>query len=894
LAHRRNRGIPITAFNGDRIQSPFMPNYPPDRWRRIDALLARALEHPEDRQEAFVQENSEGDDELRDEVLSLLRGAEDLDSLLDQSAAAFAAPLVIAGRPLEDSRAGEAIGPYRLVREIGRGGMGAVYLAERADGEFEKQVALKLIKLGMDTDEIIGRFRYERRILASLEHPHIARLYDGGVSEDGRPFLVMELVVGEPITMYCDSHRLSIDQRLRLFRRVCEAVQYAHQNLVIHRDVKPSNILVGEDGTPKLLDFGIAKLLADEDPSAPHTRTGVRVLTPEYAAPEQIRGEPVTTASDVYALGAVLYELLTGRRPFDDENGVRRMDAPTAERAVIRPSTAVERPQVTRRPGGHAGVPATTASIAAKRASTPVKLRRRLRGDLDTILLKALEVDPRRRYQSALQLLDDIERHRAGLPVLARPIGIAYRVTRFANRHRLALAMVTLLILSLLGGLGASLWQAGRATTERDRAEVLRAVAEDERDAAEQVAGFLEQLFGASNPSSSRPGRMDTLRIGAFLERGAERLGDEFRERPAIRARMLGVIGRAYRGLGAYDAAEPLLTEALEVARSAHGDRHMEVADAMNALGNLYLDLQRPSEAENLHGQALAIRREVLPPDHQDIAASLNNLAAALQDRGRLTEAEPLYDELLAMHRRFATPDSAGLADAMNNRMVLAFRQDDFAAALPLAREILAINRSLFGDNHPRIAQDLNNLGLVLSRTGALEEAEALMRESLAMNREIFGGEHPNIAAGADNLASVWRRLGRVEEAESLLQEAIDMKRRLLGPTHPSLAPSLSSYADLLADRAAYDTAEAFYREAISINRTALGANHPSVGAVTGRLAQSLCARGQFELGQALFHEALALLRSTFTEEHSSIAAIREAAPRCSPEAEPVAAAYQY
>lgn len=859
----------------------------PERWSRIDHLFGEALDLPEDEREAFLAQACGDDTELLDAVRTLLANAGAAGDLIGESVTDFAPTLLASmssapgsepgGEPgpsgavsddADADPAGRRVGPYALVRELGRGGMGTVYLAERADGEFEKRVALKLITRGMDTDEVLRRFQLERRILAGLEHPNIARMYDGGATDDGRPYLVMELVEGERITDFCDRHRLGIPERLALFRSVCAAVQHAHQNLVVHRDLKPSNVMVTADGTPKLLDFGIARLLGPEEAESPRTRPGMRILTPEYAAPEQLRGEPVTTASDVYALGALLYEILAGRRPFD-RRSMATLGQEEPDPVAPRPSMASGRPD------------ADLETVAEARGTSPERLRRRLQGDLDTIVLKALEADPRLRYASAQQLMEDLDRHRDGLPVLARPPALPYRARKFARRHRAALTSGALVLLALVGGLGAALWQAGQVALERDRAEQLRVVAEEERDAAEEVVAFMEGMFAAADPFSSRPGRMDTLRVGALLDQGAERLRHELQDRTVVRARMLGVLGRVYRSLGNHERAEALLAESLEAYQAAHGDAHVAVASAMNALANLHLDRGRHADAELLHRQALTIRRETLAPDHPDVLASLSNLGAALQNAGRLDEAGPLYDEVLAQFRSTESPDSSAYADALNARMALAFRGNDLAGALPLAREILDINRALFGDRHARVAQDLNNLAQVLSGLGNVEEAEPLLRASLAMNREILGDEHPNIATGSANLASALLRLGRLDEAEPLYLDAIAMNRRLLGNAHPGLAVSLSNYADLLTERGQHAEAEGLYRESVAINLGAMGPRHTNVGITTGRLAGSLCRQGRTDEGSALFREALAILRENLSEGHGLVRSAESGAADC-------------
>ena len=860
----------------------------PARWARLDRLFAEALDLPDGERTAFLARACGDDVKLFDEVQSLLSSAAAAGDLIGESVTDFA-PTLLASLSTGLDGSGDAegehprgaevilgdegeevrVGPYRLIRELGRGGMGTVYLAERADGEFQKRVALKLVKRGMDTDEILRRFQFERRILAGLEHPNIARMYDGGAGAWGLPYLVMELVEGERITDFCDARRLGIPARLALFRSVCAAVQYAHQNLVVHRDLKPANVLVTSEGVPKLLDFGIAKLVDHDPGDSPRTGTGMRILTPEYAAPEQLRGEPVTTGSDVYALGALLHELLVGHRPLAG-GSVSRTSAGHPDTVVSRPSLAVGRP------------PVDPGAAAEARGTSPDRLRRLLQGDLDTIVLKAMEPDHRHRYASAQQLMEDLDRHRDGLPVLARPPALAYRARKFARRHRAPFTAGALILLALVGGLGAAVWQAGQAALERDRAEELRAIAEEERESAEEVVAFMESMFAAADPFSSRPGRMDTLRVGALLDRGAERIAHELGDRSAVRARMLSVLGRAYRSLGDLERAESLLTESVETYRTAHGDMSVQVAYGMNALGNLYLDQGRPAEAEALHRQALAIRREVLAPAHPDITMSVSNLGAVLQDLGRLDDAVLLHDEVLERHRSMSPVDSSGYAGALNARMALAFRQDDLAGALPLAREILGINRALLGDRHARIAQDMNNLAQIMGATGDAEGAEPLFRESLAMNREILGDEHPSVAAGTSNLAGILLRLDRLDESEALYLEATAMNRRILGDAHPGLAMSLSNYADLLSRRGQHADAERLYREAVGINRGALGPRHMSVGITTGRLAGSLCRQGRGDQGGALFQDALSVLRENLAENHSLVREAVAGAAECS------------
>ncbi len=444
----------------------------PERWERIKRLFELALERPPNQRAAFLAEVCAGDDQLRTEIESLLSSHEEAGSFIEMPALAAAAELL--GKEPGASEVRQRIGPYKLIREIGHGGMGAVYLAVRADEQFQKRVALKLIRHGMNNRDILRRFRQERQILASLDHPNIARLLDGGTSEDGLPYFVMEYIEGLPITDYCDHHKLNTTERLKLFRQVCTAVEYAHQNLVVHRDLKPSNMLVTAEGVAKLLDFGIAKLLNPElsGQTIEPTATALRLMTPEYASPEQVRGESVTTASDVYSLGVVLYELLTGHRPFRVKSRApHEILRIVCEEEPVRPSTAVTRVEVETDSDGTVRATLTPESVSRTREGPPEKLRRRLKGDLDNIVLMALRKEPQRRYPTVNQLSEDLRRHLEGEPVVARRSTFGYRAAKLIKRNKIAVTAAALILLTLLGGIVATWWQARVANRERAIAE---------------------------------------------------------------------------------------------------------------------------------------------------------------------------------------------------------------------------------------------------------------------------------------------------------------------------------------------------------------------------------------------------------------------------------------
>ncbi len=770
------------------------------RWAVVERLLDRALDLPPAERAAFVAHETPHDPVLRAELETLLAHCDDAGTFLEGPAAEFAAPLLAASlagpgaagaRSARSRRAPPArVGPYRVLRELGRGGMGVVYLAERDDPELPQQVALKLLPAEAGVAAAARRFRAERRILASLDHPNIARLLDGGVEPDGTPWFSMELIDGLPIDLWCDTHGLDVDARLRLFLDVCAAVQYAHQHLVVHRDLKPSNILVRADGTPKLLDFGIAKLLAPDAASSDEariTRTGVRVLTPAYASPEQVRGEPVSTASDVYALGVLLYELLAGRGPYGEVAGQRELERRVVEHEPVRPSTVAE----------------------------GERRRRRLRGELDAIVLTALRKDPERRYGSAERLADDVRRHLAGHPVAARAESRRYRLGKFVARHRWAVAAATLAAL-LVGALVVTL--------VIQRARVAR-----ERERAERTAAFLVALFTSADPSVAR-GREVSAR--ALLARGAERIERELADEPATRAAMLDAMGRAHFGLGDYDDARPLLEEALRLRRRLHRGDHPDVAASQYHLAYLLRNQGELDRAEALYRESLAMRRRLLPADHPDVVTSLNGLAYLLRGRERWDAALPLYREAIARGRRLAkTAPGAG----------------------------------------PELAQSVYGLGATLQGRGDLVEAERAYREALALFQAL-DGEHPGINTALFGIAATLHERGDLAAAEPAYRASLAAGRRILGARHPLVTTDLTSLATLLADRGELGEAERLYREALAIEREALPAVDERTARTLVGLGRTLARTGRAGEAEPLLREALAIRRARLAPTHWQIA----------------------
>ena len=737
----------------------------PERWQQVKIVFEEALDCPTSERAAFLDRACASDDDLRREVLSLLSSHDAAPDFLEDPAL-LEDPADTDALPRDepaanDGFAGRRVGAYRLVREIGQGGMGAVYLAERVDGQFQQQVAVKFVRHSFDSSVLLRRFKAERQILARLDHPNIAHLIDGGVTDDGLPYLMMEYVEGIRIDRYCDRQQHATNERLRIFLAVCEAVHYAHQNLIIHRDLKPSNILVTDKGQVKLLDFGIAKLLDNEDATAPIfleelllTRTGMRVMTPEYAAPEQVRGEPVTTASDVYALGIILYELLTGKRPYR----LRGLTPAEVERIVCdqepaRPSTAVT--------GLLADAETRTITpyeVSRMRSTQPDKLRRRLAGDLDTIVMKALHKDPTRRYGSAEQFAEDIRRHLMGLPVQARPDAVAYRASKFIRRHRAGVAGAILVFLSLLGGIAATTWQARVADRERRKAE-------QRFDDVRQLANSV--LFELHDAIALLPG--STAARDLLVQRSLEYLDRLARDATSDTSLLLE-LATAYRrvgdvqgnptnaNLGRSQDALVSYRKALAIARTATASAPDD-PDAYNTLG---LILEKLSDVQAATGtleaadsslqNAVAFYRQVAR-EHPGEAVYWTQYAIGLIKRGDLA----------------GNPNFTHRADTLG-----ALAQ--YRAAQPILDSLYAADSSrsnvfrLRGLIHERI-------GTIYELVGEAEAARAAYHTSLTL-REAYAADHPGNTDAIRDLAIAYEKMGDLAVQAGNPREARTRYRR--------------------------------------------------------------------------------------------------------------------
>ena len=834
-----------------------MEDLTPERWAQLEGLLGKAMKLPRQERSVFLHRACTKDPALRADIETLLVADAEAGSFLEEPAHDYAATLLSElwhEVHAETEPPGTRVGPYQIVREIGRGGMGQVFLAERADGQFAQQAALKLIKRGMVSEAVRHRFLDERQILAQLGHANIARLLDGGVSDEGRSYFVMEYIDGEPITAYCDRHRLPVEERLQLFVQGCEAVQYAHQNLVVHCDLKPSNMLVQQDGQVKLLDFGIARVLSatNELEQKAQPPTSMPVLTPEYAAPEQVRGTTVTTATDTYALGVLLYELLTAHRPYRITGyGPEELERVICQTQPERPSLAVGR---TREQHDEAASLSPEA-ISQARSTSPEGLRRQLKGDLDMIVLKALRKEPEHRYQSTREFLEDIKRHLAGLPVQAQPDTIRYRAKKFVRRHRWGVLTAVMLAMLIVGFAVTMAMQQAQTALERDRAQ-------QEAEKLTVVKNFLIGLFEASNPDNVEP-RDITAR--ELLSRGKEQI-EALEEQPAIQAEMLHELGIVYRQMGLYNEAQPLLERSLALRHRLYGAVHLDVAASQNDLAWL-MDRQGAYDtADSLYRQALTIRQTLLGSPHPSIAATLNDRGLLLYKKGHYDEAEQFHRQALTMRRNLLSADHEEVATSLNNLGLLLIQIRAYDEAEQHLREALAIRRKRLAPEHPSLVASLNNLGGLLREKKAYDEAEALYREALELSRKLLGPDHPNIATFLHNLGSLLFYKEDYDGAEQFLREALAMRQQRLGSSHPEVAFTLSWIARLLQKKENYDEAEAVYREALTMYRAVLGPEHAIVAMGLNDLGDLMLEQNRPAEALPLLREALAIRQVKYGE----------------------------
>ncbi|MFN8574490.1 MAG: serine/threonine-protein kinase [Gemmatimonadaceae bacterium] len=863
---------------------------PPDRNAEIEAIFDDVIELPRERRSAFLAERCRGDEALQSEVEALLSGLDHAEQFFDPHAPAVSRM----AREILPAAAGLRIGRYHVIRELGRGGMGVVYLAERADGHHRRRVAIKVVRLDDEGRDIRRRFLAEGRILASMSHPNIAQLLDAGVMEDGRPYIVMEYVDGETITAYCEQHQLTVVARLKLFQDVCAAIHHAHTNLVLHRDVKPGNILVTRDGRVKLLDFGIAKLLegqADGDRARDETRTGARPMTPAYASPEQVRGEPLSTASDVYALGLVLYEILAGMRAYDVE-----AHSPATALALI----SDEEPPL----------PSTRGSRHSAE----------LRDDLDAIVMMALRKEPAARYGSADQLSADIGRFLVGLPVLAHEDNRLYRLRRFVRRHRVAVLTTALLFTGVAGGLSVALWQAREARLARASADAARDQAVAARGESEQVADFLIGLFDNRDDYGSL---RDTVVLRSLLSRGMKRLS-EVRE-PLARASLLDALGRVQQNLenageaerfmwealklreqyagssapstaltlerlaevlrrrGNYVRAESLGLRALAANRATYGNVHPRVEFDLRLLSSMAVYQSNLARAESLALAALDAGRADTPGADSVRVRQVETLGSLQWRRGNIDGAIASMKEAERLARlRHDYPDALASEMQLHRAALLRYYPGRLGEAVALARQGMAEQFVVVPPQDPRRVIAISWAAPIIALESPAEGLQ-LLRTALALQIENFGARTPTIIDLKEEMIIILLRMHQTAQATALARDVVVQAQQQYGTQHSAYASALGYLVDVLVQEGSLDSAEKVARRAIAIRTATFGSNAPITALASLGLARVAAARSDTVLADSVYGAArVNILRQTTTEHpdvrfvDSSWAAVRK------------------
>jgi len=804
-------------------------------WERLQVLFHATADLPVDERLPFLETATGGDPALIDDVLAMIEEDSACSSMLDRDVAQ------VAGRILAEEHAAplpsQDFGQYRILQVLGEGGMGIVYLAERDD--LGNRVAIKVLRDAWMSPSRRERFAIEQRTLAHLTHPLIARLYDADTLPDGTPWFAMEYVEGVPLTQYCSEHQSSISERLRLVRSVCQAVQYAHSHAVIHRDLKPSNILVQADGTVKLLDFGIAKQLDPRDMPVDRTLTGLNLMTPAYAAPEQIRGEYVGVYTDVYALGVILYELLAGRLPFD----LSKRTPGEADRII-----ATEEPE---KLSQRMNTSESSAVRNDKKASWV---------DLDVICRTAMQKSPERRYASVEALIRDIEHYLAGEPLEARRDTLGYRVGKFVGRNRRGLTVATLIVTVVTG---LVIYYTGRLKSARN-------IALAEAARTQRLLRFTLNLF---NGGDEEAGPANDLRVTALVDRGAAEAATLDAE-PEAQADLYETLGEVSQKLGQLDRANSLLNSALERRRSVFGSNSSSVAETEVRLGLLRADQAKFEEAERLVRKGLQWEKQNLPPNHPAIAAATHALGKVLEDRGSYPEAIRVLQEAVSL-RSAPGAETADLADSLLELANSHFYAGHYAESEALNRRLIGMHRRLFGQQHPLVAEDLINLGAIQQELGHYKEAESYHRQALAINEAFYGKDHYKTASSLTLIARALAKENRYDEAEALLQRALAIQENVFGKVHPRVASAINDLGAVALAQGRYTDAEAYFRRMADIYRSVYAGKHYLIGIALANLGSVYMARKDNARAEQLYREALAMYAQTLPPDHLNVAITR-------------------
>lgn len=773
-----------------------------DRLNKIRELFDKASNLNAVEREVFLNQECANELELKKEILSLLDSLENTKDFLEE-----ALTIVEQNKNnFTDPYINKQIGNYLIDGEAGVGGMGIVYTGRRNDKEFEQKVAIKILKHGITSEYLLKRFQIERQTLANLQHQNIARLLDGGRTIDGLPYLVMEFIDGIPITDFCHQKKLSLEEKLKLFREVCTAVQYAHQNLIVHRDLKPGNILVTKNGIPKLLDFGIAKLIDEElvDNNEDLTRTGVWHLTPEYASPEQIKGEKITTASDIYSLGVLLYQILTGYQPYKiSNNSPAAISKIITEEIIQKPSEKVKD---------------KSREHAESNLFLNDKISNQLKGDLDNIVSKAMHKDPARRYVSVEQFSEDIRRHLSGLPVIAQKDTAGYRLSKFIRRHKVGFISSVGFIVFLIINLIAIIWQANIAANERDKAKL-------EAQKVETVNKFLLDMLSSVDPTEI--GR--DVKVYDVLRKSALGVEKGFKDQPGIEASIQKTIGKTLTSLGEYDEAKPHLLRSLLLNERVYGKQSNQASESNYELALYYHWIGELKTADSLYKKSLQIFKRNSDVSKRSLASTLNDYGILKSDFAEFDESKKMYEESLNILLENYGEKDRDVASLYNNLAIVMQAQKDLDGGERYFHKALELNIELFGENRPEVSSNYNNLAYIYIDKGDFTRAEEYFIKSLELKKKYYGADHSYVGFAFLNLGGLEFRIGKINESEKYILDAIKNLKKSVNEDHIWLGLAYYWYGKILIEKSKYSEAETYLRKSLTINKKNYPKDHPNI-----------------------------------------------------------------
>ncbi|MDZ7715833.1 MAG: serine/threonine-protein kinase [Balneolaceae bacterium] len=833
------------------------------KWKKVNEIVDTALELKGQQRDTFIEKKCKDDEALKSEVTRLLESIEQsgTEGFLENTKdfpGHLAADFSKEEQESASSLVGKTIDQYTITKLIGHGGMGSVFLAERADEAYNRPIALKVMRRGMDTPSNVARFERERNILANLDHPNIARLLDGGVTEAGLPYLVMEYVEGISLLDYCDSKKLNIDKRLSLFKEVCQAVKHAHTNATIHRDLKPSNILVTDEGNVKVLDFGIAKLLEPEDPESTllQTRTGARMLTLGYAAPEQLESKAITTATDSYTLGILLYELLVGVHPFDmDDKDLTQIEQIIRSKEPSLPSNKFS------------NLPTETQKkLARKRNTTAAAILKLLSGDLDAIVIKALRKEPESRYSSAEQLLEDLQRREQNLPVIAREDTFRYNSSKFIRRHKTGISVAAGFLLLIIGFTVFYTWQ---ITEERNKARI-------EAQKAEEVTEFLTRIFEGSNPSVPKS---DSIPVRHFLETGVKRI-NEIEEQPEVKAALMTTMGRVYSNLGQYERSDTLHEEALKLSKKIYKDPHEDLAKSYVMMAVNEKELDNFAAAESLYKKGINILEKLGNRPDSLYSSSLSNLALLYEEIGEHQKAIPFHKKAVALDKKNYPEGHEKIGISLNHLAVAQDKNGNFQKALKNYEKALKILKNQLGNDHQRTAITTHNIAILYRNLGMIDRAMPMMKEALKMKKAIYGNEHIVVVSSLAGMGHLYRETGQIEKSISSFKKTLDIVSNTHGDSSMYSGIMMFSLGATYLQDGSFSKAEQLFRKSIHILERVLGPEGSYLAIPKHMLGKVFLKQEKLSEAQNEFRETKSILIKHYETSHPYYAGLMKSLGR--------------